>query len=76
MEQRLAREVTDAHLDMLGGRVLLTLHTGELRITDIAQTLFAAVPDVSRKLGPLGRGIGGVQPFRRPVGARNIRHTE
>ena len=58
------------------GRVLLTLRTSELWITDIVQTLFATVPDVSRKLGQFGRGSGGVQPFRRPAGARNIRHTK
>src|SRR5438067_9489445 len=77
LEQALAREVADARLDLLGVRVLLALLAGEQRITDLAETLVAAVPNVSRTVRELedqGMVDRSLSTTRR--GAVNIRHTE
>jgi DNA-binding MarR family transcriptional regulator len=47
LEQRLAREVTEVELNVMGVRVLLCLLRGEQRLTDIANTLVVALPNVS-----------------------------
>jgi DNA-binding MarR family transcriptional regulator len=47
LEQRLAREIAEVELNVMGVRVLLCLLRGEQRLTDIANTLVAALPNVS-----------------------------